>query len=494
MISIAIPLLGAFEAWRSAARRLLAARVAPADIIWRREGGDAPLFAEGLEQLEPRNPSGLVVPKSFMSLAQTLTCSSDDKAFALLYRLLVRNQEDRQLFSRLADRDVQQAAAFEKDIRRDTHKMKAFVRFKDAGQTGGGRRNFASWFEPDHFIVERGAPFFARRFADMDWVIATPKGVARFVAGVLSFGPPDVQPPLHEDQMDEMWRAYYANIFNPARLKVKAMKAEMPVKYWKNLPEAGLIPQLIATAEIRAREMREKSPTPAPQHLAKFKASIIKKSDDPQHYESLESVRAALGGCERCPLHVKATQVVAGEGPATARIAFVGEQPGDLEDLQGRPFVGPAGQLLIQTLTKAGISRSDVYLTNAVKHFKFTPRGKRRLHERPNAGEVRHCSWWLQHELDILKPRLIVALGSTALLALTGDGEGVTKRRGKTEMLGGGTPMLVTYHPSAILRAPSPDAQRRMQQDFESDINIVAQIKARISETHSGIAPSSGRP
>lgn len=159
-----------------------------------------------------------------------------------------------------------------------------------------------------------------------------------------------------------------------------------------------------------------------------------------------------MEGCERCDLYKNATQLVFGEGPVDARVVLVGEQPGDREDLAGRPFVGPAGRILDECLHEAGIDRSECYLTNAVKHFKFEQRGKRRMHSRPNAGEIQACAWWLGAELDELRPEIVVALGATALMSLLGRSVGVTRNRGELLTASGGFSVLVTIHPSYLLR------------------------------------------
>ena len=162
------------------------------------------------------------------------------------------------------------------------------------------------------------------------------------------------------------------------------------------------------------------------------------------------------------------TRAVPGEGPLHPALALVGEQPGDQEDLMGRPFVGPAGKLLDRALAEAGIDRAQVYVTNAVKHFKFLPRGKRRLHAKPNAGEVKHYRWWLEKELELVKPRLVVALGATAVLALTGKALPVMKNRGPHELAG--HPGFITVHPSALLRAPDDAARRKGFAAFVADL------------------------
>ena len=170
---------------------------------------------------------------------------------------------------------------------------------------------------------------------------------------------------------------------------------------------------------------------------------------------SLDALRAEAAGCRACPLWQSATQTVFGEGPRLAALMLVGEQPGDHEDLEGRPFVGPAGALLDRALEEAGIERSTVYLTNAVKHFKWTPKGKRRIHQKPNAAEVEACRPWLEAEIAAVRPTLVVALGAVAAQALLGRGFRVTRHRGEVFPQPEGPPITATVHPSSILRAPT---------------------------------------
>jgi DNA polymerase len=191
-------------------------------------------------------------------------------------------------------------------------------------------------------------------------------------------------------------------------------------------------------------------------------------------YRSLTAARNDAAHCERCPLYRYATQTVFGEGPARASVVFVGEQPGDQEDLQGRPFVGPAGKLFDRALADAGIDRERVYVTNAVKHFKFEPRGKRRLHQKPNNAEIEACRWWLDSELALLKPQLTVALGATAARALTGHDVTISRTRGKLISLREGVEGFVTVHPSFLLRLPDAQAKELEYQRFVADLKLVA--------------------
>jgi len=185
---------------------------------------------------------------------------------------------------------------------------------------------------------------------------------------------------------------------------------------------------------------------------------------------SLAGLARAEADCTRCPLYRNATHVVPGEGPREARLMMVGEQPGDREDLTGRPFVGPAGRLFDAALAKAGISRDALFVTNAVKHFKFEPRGKRRLHKRPNAGEIESCKWWLGQERKLVAPAVLMALGATAVRSLLGRPASISSLRGAPVPLEDGTAMIATVHPSYLLRIRDPDAQRRERAAFVADL------------------------
>ena len=479
MVIVTMPRIGFAEAWRNAARDLLVRGVAPRDVVWGNEGEARGLFDDG------DGPSGALspvvrpsVPKAFLPLAQAAVCHSGPERFSLAYRVLWRLQANRDLLQDRADPDVAALYGMEKSVRRDNHKMHAFVRFRELGVSDNGRRQFGAWFEPQHHIVELTAPFFMRRFADMDWMIATPDLMARFEDGRLSIAPCDARPDLPEDDADELWRTYFANIFNPARLKIQAMKSEMPVKYWKNMPEARLIPELIAGAEKAAREMQEKMPNLGHARTERIVSRLPltpEASRSEAMPETIAEAREAAATCTRCDLCRFATQTVFGEGPETAEVMFVGEQPGDQEDLAGKPFVGPAGRLLDGMLEETGIERDRYYVTNAVKHFKFVPRGKRRLHQRPNAGEVERCKWWLGIEKDLIRPKMMVAMGATAALAVTGTGDAIMKRRGSVEMAEDGvTPVFITIHPSAVLRSGDAAQQAEARAEFLKDLEKLA--------------------
>ena len=192
--------------------------------------------------------------------------------------------------------------------------------------------------------------------------------------------------------------------------------------------------------------------------------------------KSLTALRDAEQKCTRCPLYKNATQVVPGEGPTRARMMLVGEQPGDQEDKQGKPFVGPAGGVLVKALQDAEIDRKMVFVTNAVKHFKFEPRGKRRLHKRPNVYEIDRCHWWFDHERKIIRPDVIVALGATAIRSISGRPLTINKIRGRVMTLADGGHMLATIHPSYILRIEDEANKRRQYRQFVAAFRQAAQL------------------
>lgn len=464
-----------FAGWRDAARRLAMNEVPPDEIVWR-------VGRVGDNTLPDIPPGALLrVPKEFIERAGTAICHSDPERFALLYGLLWRLRTEPNLLKIASDLDIRRLEAMEKSVRRDIHKMRAFVRFRRIGE--GDRERYVAWFEPDHFIVEKNAAFFVRRFTGMHWTILTPHACACWDGENLAIGPgASKEDAPAEDAAEDLWRTYFQNTFNPARLKVKAMQAQMPKKYWRNLPEASLIPGLIEGAEKAAKDMIARMPTTPAAHHAKVQAKHwpARQTSDASVDEAstVGELREAAKSCRRCPLWRDATQTVFGEGPADARIVFVGEQPGDQEDIAGRPFVGPAGKVFDAILEDAGIERDKVYVTNAVKHFKFEPRGKRRIHSKPNAGEIQACRWWLDKELSLLKPDLVVTLGATAAQSLLGKAVQVTKMRGDVIERDDGLRVFITIHPSFILRIRERDEAEAERARFLKDMKVVKKLIA----------------
>ena len=475
MHSVALAGPADFCGWRTAARGLICANVRPDQIEWREDGANASLFGAAPEAIAHSTaPDTFTVPRAFLELAGVVALHSDPGKFALLYRILWRLRRESHLLRDTLDVDVARAFAMRKAVERDIHKMHAFVRFREVAGAPAGVR--IAWFEPEHHIVEAAAPFFVRRFANLPWSILTPERSAHWDTHQLSFGPGARRTDAPAaDAHEDLWRTYYASIFNPARLKPAAMRQHMPKKYWRNLPESPLIPKLIAAAGSRERAMLDKQPTPA--RSGRDPAAI--DPSPPVHDRSLESVRLRAQHCRDCPLWKNATQTVFGEGPQTARIVFVGEQPGDREDLAGRPFVGPAGKLFDAALTEAGIDRKLAYVTNAVKHFKFEPRGKRRIHKKPSEVEVAACNRWLRHELQLIEPKIVVALGATAARALFGRAIAVGEHRGTivSAEAPGAPDILITVHPSYLLRVPDD----RRDAEYSRFVADLRRLKPTIS-------------
>jgi len=446
-----------FEAWRDAARALVLGTVPPEQVVWQTGEGD--LFGAG--DALPQATGTLSVPKPFLDLARSAICHSDPERFALLYTLLWRLQSQRALINDHADPLVRRLEELAKGVRRDIHKMRAFVRFREIDD------RFVAWFEPDHHIVRTNAGFFVRRFASMKWSILTPERTIHWDGETLSEGPGAQKSDAPDgDPIEDVWKTYYASIFNPARVKIGAMTKEMPRKYWKNMPETALIPALIASAQGREAGM-----------IAKGAERMTTGGNSQIAWEAL---REEAAGCTRCPLYRPATQTVFGEGPVDAALMFVGEQPGDQEDLAGHPFVGPAGQVFDRALGEAGIDRARTYVTNAVKHFKFEQRGKRRIHSKPGAGEIEACRWWIEQEQALVKPQVTVALGATAARSLFGKVLTIGKSRGAPLTLPGGGEAWITVHPSYLLRIEDKIAAAEEYARFVEDLRAAAHKLDRV--------------
>ena len=487
-----------------AVRALRAEGIAPGEVRWRlageSEGDIADLFDAGPE----RRPQDLVdgpalsLPRAFVEAAREVFLHADPHRLPLLHRLASRVADDARAWADPLHEDRLQFERMLREVRREIHKMHAFVRFRrlvdesaqaevdsdfddtftqrlDAAfdrEADEARVRHVAWFEPAHHVLEAAAPFFARRFATMRWAILTPRASVQWDGRALSFGPGarrDDAPAA--DAGEALWLAYYRSIFNPARVKVAMMKKEMPVRFWKNLPESSAIPALLAEAPGRQTRMvddggversrrRGQGVRPGASAIVRDDGGLASAGSSQAH--SLEALAQSAARCRDCPGAQAATQTVFGSGSADARVMIVGEQPGDQEDLRGLPFQGPAGQLLRDAMRELAWPAQAVYLTNAVKHFHHELRGKRRIHKTPGQQEAMACLHWLESEIAALQPRAIVALGATAVRSLLGAGVAVTANEGRWLSRPDGTPVLVCLHPAAILRAdPSRQAGLR---------------------------------
>jgi DNA polymerase len=346
-----------------------------------------------------------------------------------------------------------------KAVRQEVAAMETSLRFhtivNDTGEWD------IAWHEPEHHVLEAVVPLVARSREGRSWSILTPARSAHRARGKLTMAPgAPMAAGASTEGLEQYWRRHYASLFAPARADTD----------WDGLPEATLIRPLFGTPETHARRalaesLRESLANPRPQAAAPM---------------ALAELRQDVARCRACPLYQTATQAVVGEGPPDARIMLVGEQPGDQEDLAGRPFVGPAGQILDRALAEAGIPRTQVYVTNAVKHFKFTPRGKRRIHQKPELREIMACRSWLEHEIALVKPKLIVALGASAARALLGRSVPVGASRGRLFSLRSSIPVAVTIHPSYVLRLPDPQQRAAEYAGLVEDLKAA---DARVAET-----------
>ena len=459
-----------FDDWRPAARQLISADIHPEEVSWNSTANQPSLFED--ERPDPTSETiAFSVPKDFLELAKQVACHRDHKRWALLYRILWRlTHNEPHLLKIITDGDVHRLDQMQKAVSRDVHKMKAFVRFRKVASENGDE-SYIAWHRPDHRIVRLAAPFFSRRFRAMNWSILTPQESVSWDQTRLIYGDgvPASEAP-NGDALEELWKTYYASIFNPARIKVAAMKREMPVRHWPTLPETTLIPEMMAQATARVEKMVETQ-----------EGFATTATDFFPTEKSIPSLARAAEECQACGLHQSATQIVFGRGPTTARIMFVGEQPGDREDIEGKPFVGEAGKLLDSAMKQAGITRREVYITNTVKHFKFTEtmtvRGKHRLHKKPDSREIFACRPWLEAELEVIQPKIVVCLGATSAQALFGRNFRIKQQRGIVLPTEWCRQTIATWHPAAILRMPEETRRAEMTEQLVEDLAIAGRHK-----------------
>ena len=454
-----------YASWHAQARALLSAGVDPSQVTWTDTTTHQPLLGELVKPapLQPRSRARVSVPRQFIESATLATRHSSPGRWTLLYRVLWRiTHGERTLLDNELDDDARELRALVRGVREDAERMKAFVRFRSVG--GKGDERFIAWHRPDHDVAELVAPHFAQRYPNMRWSIFTPKATIHWDGHAVTSGPgvPASAIPVEDSNRaaEALWRTYYAASFNPARVNETKLGRDMPDRFRAALPEAAAIPTLLANAHGRAEAMRSAS------------GGVTSRALVPPT-KNLDVLRTAAGACTGCDLFKQATQTVFGEGPPNASIVLVGEQPGDAEDIAGRPFVGPAGALLERALADAGIVRSTVYVTNAVKHFAWEPRGKRRIHRTPRLSEMRACRPWVEAELASIAPRVIVCLGSTAAQTLLGPQARVHALRGKVITGQSWAPrMVVTLHPAAVLRAEDPSAQQTAYASLVADLKL----------------------
>lgn len=442
-----------FDEWRAAARELIARKVPPADVAWHAQTDGGDLFSTAPEATDASAPM-LRLPRQLVELLQAAACFNVHDRWAFLYQVLWRWQLGQHDVISPADADGARLHAMAKAVRREEHDMHAYVRFRERAESDGAPR-FVAWFEPTHEVLPQVARHFARRMGSTSWMIATPAASMLWDGTTLHAGPALLRGAADIDDAGEaLWLTYYRSIFNPARVNADLLHSHIPARFWKNLPEGAIVPAMVSGAANGERRTGQTASVGQRGGAAMIPITA-------ERAQPARELPTTLDQCRRCELWKSATQAVAGTGPEQARIMLVGEQPGDQEDLAGLPFVGPAGALLEQAMQEAGMARDSIYLTNAVKHFKWEPRGKRRLHKTPAQREILACHGWLDEEIRRVQPQVIVALGSTALKSLRQDGAASMTPLLGTPIKHEGRWLVTVYHPSYVLRAPDAASRRQ---------------------------------
>jgi uracil-DNA glycosylase family protein len=424
-----------WDGWRSATRALVLAGTPPEDIAWHvGPGRGDPLPADG---------GSFGVPRLLVALAAQAFQARDPARFDLLYRLVWRAQASEPVLELEDDAELTRARRLALAVRADGHRMRTHLRFLRQGEDGV--LFYLGWYAPSHFVLEATARLLARRFPALPLVILTPDGSAHWDGRVLRFGAGLDGAAVPDDaSLAAQWWDYRSDILATTR---------------------------IGTPIPEAEELDE---DPRPPDRPPLGPVVLPARVDPP----LQEATAEAVGCRRCPLWEAATQTVFGEGPSDAALLFIGEQPGDQEDVIGRPFVGPAGQILDRALEEAGIDRRRIYITNAVKHFKFVPRGKRRIHQTPEAPELLACKPWLDAERVRLQPKLTVLMGATAASAVLERPVTIGRERGRPFPLANGGQGFITVHPSYLLRVPDEEAKAREYERFVAELREIARLGA----------------
>jgi uracil-DNA glycosylase len=426
-----------WEGWRKSARSLVLAGIEPDEVRWTVRSHDE----EGDRLQEGTGSFG--VSRSLVSLASLAIQSREPTRFDLLYRLIWNSNAGK------ADEGaMRRAQGLAYAVRAEAHRMRTHVRFLPIDDC------FVGWYEPAHFVVEANAQLIARRFPHLPFAILTPDGAAYWDTKELRFSAGDTV--ADDEALRGWWHSHRTAIMHNARIGTAIPEAE-------DVDEAPRPPDRPALGPV-----------------------VLPVHADPPLQEAMHEA----SDCHRCHLYEAATQTVFGEGPARAQLLFIGEQPGDQEDIIGRPFVGPAGQIMDRAMEEAGIDRRTIYITNAVKHFKFTPRGKRRIHQTPETPEIQACRFWLDVELVRLRPKLVVAMGGTAARALLGRPVTITRERGRPIEMPDGQTAFVTVHPSFLLRVPDEDAKAREYRAFVADLKKAVELVSQAATGDDAGTPS----
>lgn len=421
-----------WEGWRVATRALVLAGIAPEDLAWSVGAAASDLPTD----TSPTESVSFQVPRALVSLASLAFQARDPDRFGLLYGLVWRANAGEKLLADDTDPDLSTVRRMALAVRAEAHRMRTNMRFLPVPE--GHTTRFIGWFEPAHFVLPANAQLIVRRFPDLTLSIVTPDGAAHWDRSSLRFGS-GLRHAEDDEALQAWWQAHGEMLLRQATPGV-------------SIPEAKAVDEI-----------------PRPPDRPALGPVVLHHKPDP----ALQDSAKQAGTCQRCPLYQPATQTVFGEGPADAPVMFVGEQPGDQEDTIGRPFVGPAGQIMDRAMEEAGLDRRSVYVTNAVKHFKFSQRGKRRIHQTPEVPEIQACSFWLDVERVHVRPRLVVLMGGSAARAGLGRAVTICRERGRPIRTAEGQTVFVTVHPSYLLRIPDAAAKAREYEAFVRDLKAI---------------------
>jgi uracil-DNA glycosylase len=432
-----------FESWRAVARQLLKEGVLPSEVQLLDCEQDSTLwtadFVTGNGGPDPR----ILVPHQFLEIAKHVACHINPLRWQLLYSVLWRLRQNRDLLKSESDDQVKTILFMDQQVRRDVERMHTGIKF-DRIRVEPGHERLIAWHRPDYATLELATSFFAERFARVRWSILTPFRSAHwepegkkldYGAGVPRFIMPS------KEELKQLWLAQRSAPAQPAR--------KQPVR--ADSAQHQLQPMFAGTYPV--------------QKTANAKPFVPTSLELPVLNDAVER-------CQGCELHRYATQAVFGVGPADARIMLVGEQPGNDEDIAGKPFVGPAGKLLDRAFIEAGIERDAIYISNAVKHFKFERRGIKRIHRTPQMTEIKACRPWLEAEIRAIKPEIIVCLGATAAKSILNLQNLLMKHRGQIFSSPYAEKVIATIHPSAILRAQDPLTSEQLFQTLCRDLKL----------------------
>ena len=421
--------------WRRAARSFVLAGVEPANLTWIVGGTGDPI---------PEPGQGFTLTRNLVSLAVQAFQAREPERFGLLYTLVWRAHHGGLSPDARDDPDLRIARRWALAVRADAHRMRTHIRY--APMPSDGQPHFLGWYEPEHFVLEGNARLLARRDPASSFTIVTPDGTAHHDQAGLRFGQ-GLKHPSDDDTLLAWWEHHHETILQFAG------------------PGDGL------------PEAEELDEDPRPLDLPPLGPVVLTRSPT----RAAQDLERDARRCERCELYGPATQTVFGEGPGSARVMFIGEQPGDQEDVIGRAFVGPAGQLLDRAFEEARIDRRLIYVTNAVKHFKFSQRGRRRIHQSPSPHEIEICRFWLDAERAAMNPTLIVLLGGSAGRAILGRPVSVMRERGRPFTLPDGGAAFLTVHPSYLLRQPDEASRAREYATFVRDLRTVRDLISSLS-------------